>query len=115
MHNLYLHPEKCKFEQAKIDYLVLVISHGKVSIDPVKIKAIVNWPVSKSLKEVQSFIGFANFYQHFIENFSKICCPLHDLSKKNVLFVWGPSKQPAFNQLKTAFTTKLVLAIWAPE
>jgi hypothetical protein len=87
MHDLYLHPEKCEFEQAKVDYLGLVISHGKVSMDPVKIEAVVNWPVPESLKEVQSFIGFANFYQRFIKDFSKICRPLHDLSKKDVLFV----------------------------
>jgi hypothetical protein len=61
-YDLYLHPEKCKFEQAKVDYLVLVISYGKVSMDPVKIEAVNNWPTSKSFKEVQSFISFANFY-----------------------------------------------------
>jgi hypothetical protein len=111
MHNFYLRPEKCEFEQAKVDYLGLVISHGKVSMDPVKIEAVVNWPIPESLKEVQSFIGFANFYQCFIKDFSKICCPLHDLSKKDVPFVWGPSQQQAFDQLKTAFTTKPVLVL----
>jgi hypothetical protein len=88
-YDLYLRPEKCEFEQAKVDYLGLVISHGRVSIDPVKIEAVVNWPVPESLKEVQSFIGFANFYRRFIKDFSKICRPLHDLSKKDVPFVWG--------------------------
>jgi hypothetical protein len=87
MYDLYLRPEKCKFEQTKVPYLDLVISHGKVSMDPVKIEAIVNWPISEILKEVQSFIGFANFYRCFIKDFSKICCPLHDLSKKDVLFI----------------------------
>jgi hypothetical protein len=51
-YNLYLHPEKCKFEQSKVDYLGLVISHGRVSMDPVKIEAVVNWPVPENLKEV---------------------------------------------------------------
>jgi hypothetical protein len=84
-------------------------------MDPVKIEAIVNWPISKSLKEVQSFISFANFYQHFIKDFFKICRPLYNLSKKDVPFVWGLFQQQAFDQLKTAFTIKLVLAIWASE
>jgi hypothetical protein len=84
-------------------------------MDPVKIEAVVNWPILESLKEVRSFIGFANFYRRFIKDFSKICRPLHDLSKKDVLFVWGPSQQQAFDQLKTAFTTEPVLAIWTPE
>jgi hypothetical protein len=86
-HDLYLHPKKCEFKQAKVDYLGLVISHGKVSIDPVKIEAIVNWPVSESLKEVRSFIGFGNFYQYFIKDFFKICHSLHNFSKKNVPFI----------------------------
>jgi hypothetical protein len=72
-YDLYLRPEKCEFEQTKVDYLGLVISHGRVSMDQVKIEAVVNWPVPESLKEVQSFIGFANFYQCFIKDFSKIC------------------------------------------
>jgi hypothetical protein len=114
-YDLYLRPEKCEFEQSKVDYLGLVISHGKVSMDPVKIEAVVNWPIPENLKEVQSFIGFANFYRHFIKDFSKICRPLHDLSKKDVPFVWGSSQQQAFDQLKTAFTTEPVLAIWTPE
>jgi hypothetical protein len=62
MHNLYLHPKKCKFEQAKVDYLGLVISYGKVSIELVKIEAVVNWHISENLKKVQSSIGFANFH-----------------------------------------------------
>jgi hypothetical protein len=110
-YDLYLRSEKCEFEQSKVDYLGLVISHGKVSMDPVKIEAVVNWPIPKSLKEVRSFIGFANFYRRFIKDFSKICRPLHNLFKKDVPFVWGPSQQQAFDQLKTAFTTKPVLAI----
>jgi hypothetical protein len=52
IHNLYLCPEKCEFEQAKVDYLGLIISYGKVSMDPVKIKAIINWSIPESLKEV---------------------------------------------------------------
>jgi hypothetical protein len=91
-HDLYLHPKKCKFEQAKVDYLDLVISYSKVSMDPIKIEAIVNWPIPESLKEVRSFIGFSNFYQHFIKDFSKICHSLHNLSKKDVPFIWGPSQ-----------------------
>jgi hypothetical protein len=51
-YDLYLRPEKCEFEQVKVDYLGLVISYSRVSMNPVKIEAIVNWPIPESLKEV---------------------------------------------------------------
>jgi hypothetical protein len=61
-HNLYLQPEKCEFKQSHVDYLGLVISPGKVSMDPVKVQAVRDWTPPTKLKEVRSFIGFANFY-----------------------------------------------------
>jgi hypothetical protein len=90
-HDLYLRPEKCEFEQSHVDYLGLVISPGKVSMDPVKVQAVRDWTPPTKLKEVRSFIGFANFYRRFIKDFSKICRPLHNLTKKDVPFVWGPA------------------------
>jgi hypothetical protein len=114
-HNLYLQPEKCEFEQSHVDYLGLVISPSKVSMDPVKVQAVRDWTPPTKLKEVQSFIGFANFYRHFIKDFSKICRPLHNLTKKDVPFVWGPAQQATFEILKAAFMTKPVLAIWSPN
>ena len=58
--------EKCKFECQKIEYLGLIILENQVSMDPVKVKGIMDWPMPKKVKEVQSFLGFINFYQHFI-------------------------------------------------
>jgi hypothetical protein len=114
-HNLYLQPKKCKFKQSHVNYLRLVISSSKVSMDPIKVKAVKDWTPSTKLKEVRSFIGFANFYQHFIKDFFKICQPLHDFTKKNVPFVWGPAQQATFKALKAAFISKPILAIWSPN
>jgi hypothetical protein len=61
-HKLYLRPEKCEFEKTKIKYLSVIISHNKVEMDPVKIAGVVDWPTPSNKKEVQSFIGFVNFY-----------------------------------------------------
>ncbi|KAG5734776.1 hypothetical protein E4T56_gene661 [Termitomyces sp. T112] len=62
-HQLYLKLEKCKFEQTQIKYLSLIISHGMAEMDPVKVVCVVEWLEPKNKKEVQAFLGFANFYQ----------------------------------------------------
>jgi len=71
-------------------------------------------PSPKHLKDVQSFLGFANFYRRFIKGYSDIVSPLTALTKKgqgkHVPFVWGPAQQDAFDRLKTAFTTAPILA-----
>jgi hypothetical protein len=61
-HKLYLQPEKCEFERTKIEYLGVIISHNKVEMDPVKIAGVADWLTPSNKKEVQSFIGFVNFY-----------------------------------------------------
>jgi Reverse transcriptase (RNA-dependent DNA polymerase) len=70
LHRLYLRPEKCEFERTRIEYLGLIVSQGKVEMDPVKVAGVMDWPVPKNRKEVQVFLGFANFYQRFIEGVS---------------------------------------------
>jgi hypothetical protein len=60
---LYLWPEKCEFEKIRTEYLGVIISHNKVEMDPVKIAGVVDWLMPSNKKEVQSFIGFVNFYQ----------------------------------------------------
>jgi hypothetical protein len=61
-HKLYLWLEKCEFEKTKIEYLGVIISHNKVEMDLVKIAGVADWPTPSNKKEVQSFIGFVNFY-----------------------------------------------------
>jgi hypothetical protein len=61
-HKLYLRPEKCEFEQTRIEYLSVIISHNKVETDPVNIAGVADWPMHSNKKEVQFFIGFINFY-----------------------------------------------------
>ena len=85
-HNLYLRPKKCAFEKDKINYLGLIIRTGFVSMDPVKVKAVTIWSTLKCLKNVHAFIGFTNFYRHFIRDFSKLARPLHNFTKKDTSF-----------------------------
>jgi hypothetical protein len=104
-----LKAEKCKFKCQKIEYLGLVISENQVSMDPVKVKGVTDWPMPKKVKEVQLFLGLVNFYCQFIKDFSHIACPLHALTWKASKWKWGEPQQTAFEALKCAVTTAPVL------
>src|SRR5258708_785305 len=78
-------------------------------MDPVKVQGVTDWPWPAKVKDIQSFIGFVNFYQRFICNFSKIACPLHALTCKLKDWLWGAAKQQAFDVLKSAVTSALML------
>jgi hypothetical protein len=110
-HKLYLQPEKCEFEKVRIEYLSVIISHNKVEMDLVKIAGVVDWPTPSNKKEVQSFIGFVNFYQHFIPGFSHHACALFDLTMKNVRFIWGLPQEDSFMKLKELITSAPVLVL----
>jgi len=75
--------EKCFFEQSSIKYLGVIILENKVQIDEEKLSGVLEWPVLTKVKQVQAFLGFANFYCRFIENFAKMSKPLSDLTKKD--------------------------------
>ena len=78
-HDLYLKPEKCEFEKELIEYLGFLVSFGKIQMDPKKIAGINNWPTPKTLKQLRSFLGFGNYYQKFIKNYSNLTRPLNEL------------------------------------
>jgi hypothetical protein len=61
-HKLYLQPDKCKFEKTMVEYLGVIISHNSVATDLVKVTGVTDWPAPMNKKEVQSFLGFTNFY-----------------------------------------------------
>jgi hypothetical protein len=110
-HKLCLQPEKCKFEQTRIEYLGVIISHNKVEMDPVKIAGVVDWPTPSNKKEVQSFVGFVNFYQQFIPGFSHHARALFDLTMKDVRFIWGLPQEDSFMKLKELVTSAPVLIL----
>jgi Reverse transcriptase (RNA-dependent DNA polymerase) len=96
-HDLYFKAKKCKFRKPKIKYLGLVVEEGKLAMNPAKLKGILDWPAPKTVKEVRSFIGFGNFYHHFVKGFSHLAHPLHDLLKKDKKFVWSEECQESFD------------------
>src|SRR6266446_9673327 len=86
---LFLKPEKCKFEQKEVEYLRLVILKDHVAMDLTKVRGVTEWPTPTKVKEVQSFLGFVNFYRKFIHDFSNVAHPLYALTRKTQRWVWG--------------------------
>jgi len=110
-NNLYAKAEKYFFEQSSIKYLGVIISENKVQMDKEKLSEVLEWPVPTKVKQVQAFLGFANFYHRFIENFTKVSKPLSDLTKKDCTWNWGIEQQNTFEMLKKAFTMASALRI----
>jgi hypothetical protein len=104
-----LKPEKCKFEKTSVEYLRVVISQDSVMMDPAKVARVSEWPTPTTKKEVQSFLGFVNFYRRFTEGFSHIARPLFNLTKNDSEFCWTSDEQSAFDTLKRKVTSTLIL------
>ena len=110
-HKLYLCSDnlKCKFKKTTIKYLGVIISHNSIVMDPVKIAGVTKWPTPTNQKEVQSFLGFTNFYRWFIQDFSEHACPLFNLTRNNSSWHWEEAERTAFTWLKGSVTSALVL------
>ena len=110
-HDLYLKPEKCEFEQSSVEWLGAVFKDGTVSMDPVKLDGIDKWPDPKTVREVQQFLGFANFYRRFIPSYSSIAKPLTELTRKGQRFEWTAACAQAFHTIKGRFMERPILLL----
>ena len=108
-HDLYLKPEKCQFEQKKVEFLGVILEKETVQMDPTKTKGIVDWKTPQNLKDVHTFLGFTGFYRYFVPNYSKITRPLIELTKKAVPFHWSETQLKAFETLKSLMCSHPVL------
>lgn len=84
-------------------------------MNPDKVKAIEEWPQPTTLKELQAFLGLANYYRKFIKDFSLKAIPLTNMTKKDQPFEWGKEQEEAFTELKIAMISKPVLAMFDPK
>jgi hypothetical protein len=112
-HQLSLKAEKCYFEKEEIEFLGLIISEKGIRMDPHKVKAITDWPIPTTKRELQQFLGFVNFYRRFVKGFAKIAKPLTKLTGKTD-WLWTELQQKAFQELKNEVTSKRVLIIPKP-
>jgi len=106
---LYAKAEKCEFHSELVEYLGYILSPSGLTMSDNKIKIIQDWPEPKKVKDIQSFLGFANFYRQFIFNYSDIVIPLTRLIWKDIPWKFDSSYQDAFNSLKKAFTSAPIL------
>jgi hypothetical protein len=104
--------DKCEFETTKTKYLGLIVTPNGIEMDPEKVKTITEWQAPTSLKDLQRFLGFANFYRRFIQGFSKVTNPLNTLMRKGTAWSWGLEQDTAFRSLKEAFCNAPILAIY---
>ena len=108
--SLQIDISKCKFNVTEVCYLGIIITTDSICMNSQKVQAVVNWETSTCVKDIQIFIGFINFYQHFVQRFSKVVASLIVLVRKDVLFKWTEECQKFFKLLKKRFTTALILA-----
>ena len=112
---LYAKAEKCEFYSELVEYLEYILSFSGFTMFDDKVKVIQDWLESKKVKNIQFFLGFANFYYWFIFNYSDIVIPLTCLIWKNISWKFNFSCCNAFNSLKKTFTSTPIFTHWIPN
>ncbi|XP_062532989.1 uncharacterized protein LOC101738890 [Bombyx mori] len=107
--NLKLQPEKCEFLRKEVTYLGHIITRDGVKPNPDKVKAVTQYPVPKSQKDIKSFLGLVSYYRRFIPDFSKLAKSLTSLLKKDTPFNWTNEQQLNFENLKNKLVEAPIL------
>ena len=96
---------KSIFHASEVEFLGYMVSQEGLRMSERKVESITTWETPKNIKDIQRFLGFANYYRRFIKNFSALCRPLTDsLKKTDKEFEWTELHQHSFDKLKKAFT-----------
>ncbi|KAJ9525532.1 hypothetical protein QJQ45_003106 [Haematococcus lacustris] len=115
-HKLYAKMSKCEFNQPKLVFLGHIVGGDGIAVDPAKVQVVKDWPAPRSVKDLQAFLGLANYFRRFIPNFSAIAAPLTNLTSKEAAakYNWAVvagAELAAFNALKEALCSAPVLAL----
>jgi transposase InsO family protein len=113
-NGLYVKAEKSEFFIDTIEFLGYIISPEGVSMAQSKVQAVLDWPTPATVREVQQFLGFANFYRRFIDGYSRIISPITKLIRKSSKFLWSSAAEEAFKSLKHRFTSAPILKHYNP-
>ena len=114
-NSLFVKAEKCEFHASSVPFLGYVVGRGTVEMDSAKVSAVTTWPAPDSRKQLQRFLGFANFYRRFIRGYSSVAAPLTALTSSKVPFLWSTAANDSFQALKARFTSAPILQIPDPE
>ena len=87
-NNLYVKPEKYRWKVREVGFLGVVIGPEGIKMEEEKVKGVLEWLILKCVKDVQKFLGLANYYHWFIEGFATVARPLHDMVKKDKRWKW---------------------------
>ena len=98
----------------EIPILGVIVGRGQVQMETDKVKAVKKWRTPTKIKEVESFLGFTNFYRQFIKNFSHTARPLNELKEKKE-WKWEEEQQRIFDELKDKITSQPVLTLLKRE
>jgi len=110
-NDLFVKPEKYRWKVREVEFLGVVIGPKGVEMQREKMEEVLSWPAPKNVKEVQKFLGLANYYRRFIKDFTKIAASLHVLVRKEQKWKWEKEQEEAFGRLKVVFTWEPVLVI----
>ncbi len=111
---LFVNLDKCDFNTDKVEFLGFVISPDGVAMEESRVTAIQNWPIPETTREVQVFLGFANFYRRFIYAYSRVATGLTNILKGGRPFEWTKEAAESFERLQRAFTIAPMLRHFDP-
>ncbi|GBG92291.1 hypothetical protein CBR_g55060 [Chara braunii] len=112
---LHLNLEKSEFGRDSVIYLGHRLSADGLEPEVTKVEVIREWPQPANVRELRSFLGLASYYRKFVPKFSVIAHPLSILTRKNVAYAWCEKCETAFQALKEALVSHLVLHIADPN
>ena len=114
-HKVYAKASKCIIHVSELEFLGQWVTTKGVAPVKGKLQAVREWPTPTNLKDIRSFLGFANYYRRFVPGYANIASPLTTLTKKDVRWHWGPPQRRAFEDLKSALCTAPLLIYPDPK
>ena len=114
-HQLFAKVSKCTLHVSEVEFLGQWITpEGAAPIEE-KLRVVRDWEPPNSVKDVRSFLGFANYYHRFVPGYAGIASPLTLLMRKNIVWHWGPVQRRAFSELKSALCNAPLLIFPDPK